>query len=229
MNEGERILIVEDEAPIREGLRDRLTREGFRVSEADSVAAGRRALQTAVDIIILDRRLPDGDGLELLRSLRRDGATTPVIVLSALGQTDDRIDGLERGADDYVTKPFHLGELVARTRAVLGRTRAGQPREGSRLRFGEFEINIAARLLRRGRREVPISKLEFDLLLYFARNPDRAISRHELLNQVWGYDKYPTTRTVDYHVLALRKKIEPKNGQPRHLVTVHRVGYRFAQ
>jgi len=224
---GERVLIVEDEAPIREGLRDRLAREGYQVAEADSVAAGRRALQTAVDLVILDRRLPDGDGLELLHALRQSGTDTPVIVLSARGQTDDRIEGLEHGADDYVTKPFHLRELVARTRAVLGRSRSGQPREGARLRFGAFEIDIAARLLRRGRREVPLSKLEFDLLLYFARHPARAISRHELLDEVWGYDKYPTTRTVDYHVLALRKKIEPRSGPPRHIVTVHRVGYRF--
>ena len=213
-----RILIVEDEAPIREGLVDHLGREGFRVTAAATLAEGLQRLEINPDLIVLDRRLPDGEGLDLLRALRERGLRTPVIVLSARGQPDDRVQGLEDGADDYVTKPFHLRELLARIRAVLAR---GE-REGSELAFGEYTLDLGARLLRAGRREIALRKTEFDLLLYLARNPGRVIPRNELLDRVWGYDRYPTTRTVDYHVLALRKKIDS-----RHIVTVHGIGYRF--
>ena len=217
-----RILIVEDETPIREGLVDRLAREGFRASGAATLREGLERLEMHPDLVVLDRRLPDGEGLELLRVLRERGQRTPVIVLSARGQPEDRVEGLEDGADDYVTKPFHLRELVARIRAVLGRAEAGDQPEGSRLPFGVYELDLGARLLRQGRREIALRKTEFDLLLYLVRNPGRVIPRNELLDRVWGYDRYPTTRTVDYHVLALRKKVDA-----RHIVTVHGVGYRF--
>jgi len=217
-----RILVVEDEAPIREGLVDRLAREGFRPTGAATLAEGLERLESRPDLVVLDRRLPDGEGLELLRVVRERGLRTPVIVLSARSQPDDRVEGLEDGADDYVTKPFHLRELVARIRAVLGRVEEGAELEGNRLGFGEYELDLGARLLRHGRRRIELRKTEFDLLLYFARNPGRAIARNELLDRVWGYDRYPTTRTVDYHVLALRKKVAA-----HHIVTVHGVGYRF--
>ncbi|MHC4956065.1 MAG: response regulator transcription factor [Planctomycetota bacterium] len=217
-----RILIVEDEAPIREGLVERLAREGFRATGAATLADGMDRLEMRPDLVVLDRRLPDGEGLDLLRELRERGLRTPVIVLSARGQPEDRVEGLEDGADDYVTKPFNLRELVARVRAVLGRADSGAEREGSRLPFGAYELDLGARLLRQGRQEIELRKTEFDLLLYLARNPGRAIPRNELLDRVWGYDRYPTTRTVDYHVLALRKKVDP-----RHILTVHGVGYRF--
>ncbi|MEM8885667.1 MAG: response regulator transcription factor [Planctomycetota bacterium] len=213
-----RILIVEDERPIREGLLDRLGREGYRVSGAGTLAEGLERLTMNPDLVVLDRRLPDGEGLDLLRRLRRDGRRVPVIVLSARGRPDDRVEGLEDGADDYVTKPFHVRELVARVRAVLAR---GEP-EGQSIAFGRYEIDIGARVVRRGRRTIELRKTEFDLLLYLARHPGRAIPRAELLDRVWGYERYPTTRTVDYHVLALRKKIDAD-----HIVTVHGVGYRF--
>ena len=217
-----RILVVEDEAPIRQGLIDQLGRDGYRASGAASLAEGIDRLEMNHDLIVLDRRLPDGEGLDLLRVLRGRGMRTPVIVLSARGQPEDRIEGLEDGADDYVTKPFHLRELVARVRAVLGRAAEGAEPEGGRVGFGDYELDLGARLLRRGRREIALRKTEFDLLLYLARNPGRVLQRNELLDRVWGYERYPTTRTVDYHVLALRKKIDA-----RHIVTVHGVGYRF--
>jgi len=217
-----RILIVEDEAPIREGLVDRLAREGFRPTGAGTLAEGLERLEVHPDLIVLDRRLPDGEGLDLLRAVRERGLRTPVIVLSARSQPDDRVEGLEDGADDYVTKPFDLRELVARIRAVLGRVDAGEAPEGNTLAFGKYSLDLGARVLRQGRRGIDLRKTEFDLLLYFARNAGRAIARNELLDRVWGYDRYPTTRTVDYHVLALRKKVDP-----RHIVTVHGVGYRF--
>jgi len=218
-----KILLVEDEGPIRTGLADGLAREGFRVHGAATLKEAREALAGRPDLVVLDRRLPDGEGLDLLRDLRADGGRTPVIVLSARGLPEDRVAGLEDGADDYVTKPFHLRELVARVRSVLARAEAGAPREGARLGFGDgYEIDVGARTLRRGRRAIELRKMEFDLLLYLVRNPGRAIARNELLDRVWGYDRYPTTRTVDFHVVALRKKIDA-----RHIVTVHGVGYRF--
>jgi len=227
VSDAARILVVEDERPIREGLRDHFQREGWEVSCAETVCEAERCLYEQPDLVILDRKLPDGDGLQVLQVLRTQGMTTPVIVLSAKGEAVHRIEGLEGGADDYVTKPFHLRELVARIRAVLGRSGGARTEERSQIGFGDHVLDVGARTLSRGRKQVAVTKLEFDLLLYLVRNSDRAISRNELLDRVWGYDKFPTTRTVDYHILSLRKKIEPDPENPRHIITVHRVGYRF--
>jgi len=213
-----KLLLVEDEKPIREGLKDRLEREGYRVVDAGTLAEALQALDGSPDLVILDRRLPDGEGLEVLRALRARGRSTPVIVLSARGMPEDRVEGLEGGADDYVTKPFHLRELVARVHAVLKRA---EP-EAAQVSFGDCALDLGARTLKRRGREVTVTRMEFDLLLYLAKNPGRVVSRNELLDRVWGYDRYPTTRTVDYHVLSLRKKVDP-----RHIVTVHGIGYRF--
>jgi two-component system response regulator MprA len=220
-----KILLVEDEAPIREGLREALEREGYRVAVAGDVAGGIDALAGAPDLVVLDRRLPDGEGLEVLRAARRDGRDVPVLVLSARGLPEDRVAGLEGGADDYVTKPFHLRELLARVRAVLARAAGGA--EAAEAAFGAFVLDRRARVLRRGRRAIALTKLEFDLLHYFVRNPSRVLSRNELLDRVWGYDRYPTTRTVDYHVASLRRKVERKGRAPRHILTVQGTGYRF--
>ena len=226
MTRSPHLLVVEDEPAIQQGLRDHLGREGFRVDVAGDVAAALQSLQRPCDLIVLDRRLPDGDGLEVLRHLRLRGDRTPVIVLSARGEASDRVAGLEGGADDYVQKPFHLRELVARIRAVLQRA-AGAPAPAPRIAFGDCELDIGARQLRKGREVVELARMEFELLLYLAQRPGQAVTRNELLDRVWGYDRFPTTRTVDYHVLALRKKIEPDPEAPRHLITIHRVGYRF--
>ena len=220
------ILVVEDEAPIREGLVDRLQRAGYRVRTAADLAQAHAAIQEPADLVLLDRRLPDGDGLGVLRALREAGKRTAVIVLSARGETEDRIEGLEDGADDYVTKPFHLRELMARIQAVLQRIDSPASADPNPA-FGEFALDVAARVLRTGNREVPLTKLEFDLLHYLIRNPHRAVPRSELLDRVWGYDRFPTTRTVDYHVLSLRRKLEPQGSDPRHILTVHGIGYRF--
>ena len=226
MTRAARILLVEDEPAIQRGLQDHLGRAGYRVDVAGSVAAALAALQQPTDLIVLDRRLPDGEGLDVLSHLRSRGDRTPVIVLSARGQADDRVRGLTDGADDYVTKPFHLPELVARIRAVLQRA-ADAPPPAPRLAFGACELDVGARVLRRGRTTIALTRMEFELLLYLARHPGKTIARAELLDRVWGYDRFPTTRTVDYHVLALRRKIEADPAVPRHIVTVHRVGYRF--
>ena len=227
MTERARILIVEDEAPLREGLTERLTREGYRVTAVETVAAGIEATAGGPDLVILDRRLPDGEGLEVLRHLRANGLETRVIVLSARGMPDDRVAGLEDGADDYVTKPFHLRELLARVHNVLERGAASTNGDGGRMPFGVFHLDVGARMLRRGEEKIALTKLEFALLHYLLRHPGRAIPRTELLDRVWGYDRYPTTRTVDFHVLSLRRKIETGQGKPKHLLTVQGVGYRF--
>lgn len=220
-----KILIVEDEAPIREGLQEKLEAEGFRVAAVETVADGITALEGGPDLVVLDRRLPDGEGLDVLRHARALGSEMAFVVLSARGMPEDRIEGLEDGADDYVTKPFHLRELLARVRAVL--TRKGLGQDATEMPFGAFVLDTRARVLRQGRDETALTKLEYELLHYFLSNPSRAVSRKELLDRVWGYDRYPTTRTVDFHVLSLRKKIEVGGGKPVHLRTVQGVGYRF--
>jgi DNA-binding response OmpR family regulator len=219
-----KILLVEDEAPIRAGLSERLRAEGYRVLEADGVAAALAALAAHPDLIVLDRRLPDGEGLDVLKAARRLTRPPAVIVVSARGLAEDRVEGLEGGADDYVTKPFHLRELLARIRAVL--VRAGPPdtRRGRHLADGPLVLDLAARTAAMGRRELDLTRLEFDLLAYLLTNPGRAIERSELLDRVWGYDRYPTTRTVDFHVLSLRKKLGKAS---ERLVTVQGVGYRW--
>ncbi|HEX5053867.1 MAG TPA: response regulator transcription factor [Planctomycetota bacterium] len=221
-----RILVVEDEPSIQRGLQEQLVRSGYRADVASTVAEAMAQLRHAADLVVLDRRLPDGDGLDVVRDLRARGDHTPVIVLSARGQTDDRVQGLEDGADDYVVKPFQLRELLARIRAVLQRTREA-PAPAAVIAVGECQLDVGSRVLRRSGVAVELARMEFELLLYMARHPGRTVSRAELLDRVWGYDRFPTTRTVDYHVLALRRKVERDPAEPRHLITVHRVGYRF--
>jgi DNA-binding response OmpR family regulator len=222
-----RILLVEDEAPIRDGLTTRLSDEGFAVTAASTRAQALDAIREPYDIVVLDRRLPDGEGLDVLRALRRQDRATPVLVLSARGMTDDRIEGLEEGADDYVTKPFHLRELVARIRAVLARAAGGTERAGREVSIGPWSLDMAAHVLRRGRRTVPLARMEFELLRYLATNPGRVVSRTELIDRVWNGDLSPASRTLDFHVLALRRKIERPNAPPRHIVTVPGAGYRL--
>ena len=227
MSVAAKILLVEDEAPIRTGLRDRLEREGYRVVTAANRAQGIAGLDHAPDLVILDRRLPDGEGLDVLRLARKQARRPAVIVVSARGMAEDRIEGLEGGADDYITKPFHLRELLARVKSVLARAGPGPAREGSTVAVGDLRLDLGAHVLRRGRAEIPLTRLEFELLRYFVENAGRAIPRAELLDRVWGYDRYPTTRTVDFHVLSLRRKVEKRGAAPRHILTVQGVGYRY--
>ncbi len=222
-----KILIVEDEAPLRDGLCERLEAEGYRVSCAATREEGLAALAGAPDLVILDRRLPDGEGLDVLAAVRRSPRPAAVIVLSARGLAEDRVEGLEGGADDYITKPFHLRELLARIQNVLARGPHEAAPNARRIAFGRFHLDLAARKLLEGRREIATTRLEFELLRYLALNAGRAVDRNELLDRVWGYDRYPTTRTVDFHIMRLRKKIERAGEKPRHILTVPGLGYRF--
>jgi two-component system, OmpR family, response regulator ResD len=219
-----RVLVVEDEPSIAECLADFFAAKGFSVTAVTRVDEADEALERGrFAIVLLDLRLPDGDGLDVLRDKRRRGDRTPVIVLTARGAEEERVRGLRAGADDYVVKPFSVYELLARVEAVLRRT--GEP--PSAVRIGDAEVDFDRLSVRRGAAEHRLAQKEAELLAHLVRHPGRAFRRADLLREVWGYDAAPTTRTIDTHVFQLRKKIEADPDAPSHLVTVFGVGYRF--
>ncbi|MEK9659622.1 MAG: response regulator transcription factor [Chloroflexota bacterium] len=225
-----RVLIVEDEANLAEALRYSLEHEGYHVSTA---ADGLRGLELAragsPDLIILDVMLPGMDGLEMCRLLRRE-SDVPVLMLTARGEEVDRVVGLELGADDYVTKPFGMRELLARVRALLRRPRAGTtPAEVPHriLRAGELELDVEAHRARLAGRELELKPREFDLLALFMASPGRAFTREQILDRLWGHDYVGDVRTVDVHVRWLREKTEASPSNPARIITVRGVGYRF--
>lgn len=221
-----RILLVEDEVILRETLAYNLTKEGYDVAESGD---GAQALQMArgarFDLIVLDIMLPGLDGLSLCRILRKE-QPTPIIILTARGGEVDRIVGLESGADDYIVKPFSLGEFLARVRAVLRRA-PSQPTRTDRLESGDLVVDLTARRASLAGRELKLSHKEFDLLAMLMRNKGAVLSRSLLVERVWGYEPIGDERTVDVHVRWLREKIEPDPATPQRIVTVRGVGYRF--
>ncbi len=223
-----RILVVDDEPHIRELVRLYLSREGHEVAEAgDGDEALALATAGGLDLVVLDVMLPGCDGLEVCRQLRAR-TELPVIILSARGEEVDRILGLELGADDYLAKPFSPRELVARVKAVLRRSARSGPTHET-MDFGDFALNLPAReLLVRGR-QVACPAREFDLLAFLAARPGRVFTREQLLEQVWGYEYFGDVRTVDVHVRRIREKIEPNPDEPRYLLTVWGVGYKFQE
>ncbi len=224
-----RILIVEDEADVRAGLRTVLETEGFTVEEAADGDSGlARALATPPpDLMLLDLMIPRRDGFEVCRELRARGSKMPVLILTARAAEVDKVLGLELGADDYVTKPFSVREIVARVRALLRRLGDSASDPTSSLRIGDAEIDLERARIRRGEQEEPLFHYEREILRLLLRAQGSPVTRHEILNEIWGLDSFPTTRTVDFHVCNLRKKIEPDAAAPRHLLTVHGVGYRL--
>ena len=220
-----RILVVEDEPPIASALEDDLKLEGYEVEVVrDGDTASRRAREQSFDLIILDVMLPHKDGFEVCRELRRAGLRMPVILLTAKTQESDKVLGLELGADDYVTKPFSPRELRARVKAALRRTAGEMPEI---YRFGDAEVDFTRCELRRGGRALEMTPIEFKLLAAFIRHRGQTLSREKLLDQVWGRETFVTDRVVDTHVANLRKKIESKPSEPRFLVNVRGMGYRF--
>jgi DNA-binding response OmpR family regulator len=221
-----RILVVEDEPGIALGLEDDLKLEGWEVELiADGAAASRRAREGQFDLILLDVMLPTKDGLDVCRELRLAGLRTPIIMLTARAQEAEKILGLDLGADDYVTKPFSPKELRARIRAALRRgTNAGPPPV---YRFGDVEVDAERGELRRQGIVVETTPTEFKLLSAFVRNRGRVLSREKLLDEAWGQGTFLTDRVVDNHIVALRKKIERAPAEPRYLVSVRGMGYRF--
>lgn len=222
------ILLIEDEAGVIATVTDRLEAEGYIVHSVQNGDEGlRRALGSDIGLIILDLMLPGRGGLEVCSELRRRGVQTPILMLSARGELVDRVTGLKLGADDYLAKPFAMAELVARLEVLLRRS---QPRmrllQGS-YRFGDVHVSFDQPVVMRAGQPIELTARELDLLRYFIRNRGMVLSRFELLKQVWGYDRVPSTRTVDVHVLGLRQKLEPDPAHPALIVTVSRQGYKF--
>lgn len=225
MSEKTRVLLIEDDASIAAGLRMNLRHEGYEVELAQDGEGGvRMCLEFLPDLILLDVMLPVMNGYEVLRELRRRGVTAGVIMLTAKTLEEDKVLGLDLGADDYVEKPFGLPELLARIQAVLRRRGASRP---PLVRFGAVEVDRGARTVRRGGDDVALSPREMALLLYLIEHEGRALSRDTLLDGAWGYDYEGTARTVDNFVVSLRKKLEDNPDSPRHFLTVRGVGYRF--
>jgi two-component system alkaline phosphatase synthesis response regulator PhoP len=224
-----RILIVEDEPAMVAGLRDNFEYEGYEVISADDGVSGlERALADSPDLVVLDVMMPRMSGLEVCKQVKAKRPSLPIIMLTARGQEIDKVVGLELGADDYVTKPFSIRELMARIKAVLRRAgpHASVP---DVYRFGDVEVNLRGNEVRRGGQPVDLSTKEFALLAYFIAHPGETHSRDRLLDSVWGYQNYPNTRTVDTHIVHLRQKLEPNPEQPRFIVTVHGSGYKFVE
>lgn len=222
------VLLVEDERGLSLTLGDRLRAEGHRVVLAETLHdAGRALVRDDFDLVILDRMLPDGDGLDLCRHLRERGSSAPVLMLTARDAVTDRVIGLRAGADDYLVKPFDTGELLARVEALLRRTGWTEAGAGGHYRFGDVELDVPAAECRVRGEPVTLSARLFRLLCFFIEHRGEMVSRDRLLNEVWGYDSSPTTRTVDVHVAWLRRRIEADPANPVHIVTVHGLGYKF--
>src|SRR5271154_3864487 len=222
-----RILVVEDEPNMVAGLRDNFEFEGYEVITAgDGIEGLRRALEESPDLVVLDVMMPRMSGLEVCKQLRAQRGSIPIIMLTARGQEVDKVVGLELGADDYVTKPFSIRELLARVKAVLRRAQT-LPKEQDSYAFGDVEVNLRSYQVFRDGKPVDFSGKEFDLLKHFLCHSGETLSRDRLLDEVWGYENYPTSRTVDAHIVRIRQKLEPVPDEPRFFLTVHGVGYKF--
>jgi DNA-binding response OmpR family regulator len=224
-----KVLIIEDEPNMVLGLKDSCEYEGYEVSVARDGKEGlQKALTEKVDIILLDVMLPVMSGIDVCRSLRTRGIETPILMLTARSQEIDKVVGLEVGADDYVTKPFSIKELLARIRAHLRRA-SKQVVDLESFTFGDVELNFKKYVARKDGRALELSAREFEILRYLIRHRGEIITRDQLLDEVWGYDSTPVTRTVDNHIARLRQKIEQDPSAPQHIITVHRIGYRFIE
>jgi DNA-binding response OmpR family regulator len=221
------VLVIEDDPAIRCGITDNLECEGYEViTAADGETGYRLARDKKPDLLILDLMLPEMGGYEVCRKLRSDGLTAPILILSARGEEANRVLGLNLGADDYVTKPFSVLELMARVRALLRRAQQ-PPALPHEIRFGDVVVDFRQFEVTKKGRRVELTRKEFGILRLLAATPGEVVSREDLLNEVWGYETYPTTRTVDTHVASIRAKLESNPSEPRHLVTMHGVGYKL--
>jgi DNA-binding response OmpR family regulator len=224
-----KLLVIEDDPAILRGLTDNLEFEGYDVSTAVDGDAGYRVQHTyKPDLIVLDLMLPRLSGLALCRRLRAEGNQTPILMLTARSDESDRIAGLDLGADDYMTKPFSVPELMARIRAILRRTRISSELPND-LRFADIEIDFRRFTARRRGEIVEMTRKEFAILRLLAARWGEAVTRDELLNEVWGYESYPVSRTVDNHIAGLRAKLESDPAHPQFIRTVHGIGYQFVR
>ena len=222
----DRIVVIEDDPSVQRALKRLFEPEGFAVEVAGDGPSGVAALQTgSTTAVILDLRLPGMPGRDVCRAIKQQFPATPVIILSAAADVMDKVLLLELGADDYVTKPFSPRELLARLRAAV--RRSGRVVATELFQFADVSVDFSRMQVTRERQAVALTSQEFKMLKFMVQNPERVISREELLNEVWGYHNYPTTRTVDNHLLKLRQKLEKDPANPVHFVTVHGAGYRF--
>ena len=223
-----RVLLVEDEPSLAMTVGDRLRAEGYAVEVVgDGLEAERRAREESFDVVVLDVALPGKGGFDVCRDLRADRIETPILMLTARSQVVDRVLGLKLGADDYLTKPFEPLELLARIEALLRRQRRPDAALPGGYGFADVRVDFRRAEVLKGGRPLELSSLEFKLLRYFIEQRGAVLSRRELLEKVWGYNAMPQTRTVDVHVGQLRQKLEDNPSKPEHIVTVHRMGYRF--
>ena len=223
-----KILLVEDEAGLILTLTDRLAAEGFSVkTAADGESGLQAALSENFDLIILDVMLPKKNGYDVCRDLRQKSISTPVLMLTAKGETFDKVLGLKLGADDYLTKPFEVIELLARIEALLRRVPQPGNHSPDAFKFGDVEIDFRRAEVVKNKRPVELSAMEFKLLQFLIENRGAVHSRNQLLDEVWGYDAMPSTRTVDVHVAWLRQKLEDNPKHPQYIQTVHGFGYKF--
>ncbi len=219
------ILVIDDDESLRDTVALMLEKEGFKTALASEGRSGfEQALMLQPDLALIDLRLPGMSGVEICKELRAAQVTTPIIVLSAVGDEIDKVLLLEIGADDYVVKPFGVRELIARIRAVLRRSSAESHKV---MHVGDVEVDLERRVIMRGSEEIKLTPAEYNLLAFFLHHPDRPLTRDMILNSVWGYNFMSNTRTVDAHILKLRQKLEVDPNVPRHILTVHGVGYRF--
>jgi DNA-binding response OmpR family regulator len=224
-----KVLIIEDEPNMVLGLKDSCEYEGYEVAVARNGKEGLEKVSTEKpDIILLDVMLPVMSGIDVCRTLRTRGIETPILMLTARSQEIDKVIGLEVGADDYVTKPFSIKELLARIRAHLRRA-TKQVVDIESFNFGDVELNFKKYAARKGGHALDLSAREFEILRYLIRRRGEIVTRDQLLDEVWGYRSTPVTRTVDNHIARLRQKIEQDPSEPQHIITVHRLGYRFVE
>jgi two-component system alkaline phosphatase synthesis response regulator PhoP len=223
----EKILVVEDDPSILAGVRDTLEVEGYAVVTArDGEAGARLALSEDPDLIVLDVMLPRLSGIDVCRKLRENRIRGTILMLTARAAEQDKVRGFQAGADDYLTKPFSLVELLLRVKALLRRTKKAED-QLARIAFGDVELDFQKFEAKKQGKRIDLTPREFKIMRLFCENPGRVVTRNELLDKVWGYDTFPTTRTVDNHIVKLRKAIEDETGAPRYILSVRGVGYKF--
>jgi two-component system alkaline phosphatase synthesis response regulator PhoP len=223
-----KILIIEDEEELIKGLKLNLNFEGYDVFWAlDGQDGLNKALEERPDLILLDIMLPQKNGLDVCRELREQNVTIPIIMLTAKGEEVDKVVGLEIGADDYITKPFSVKELLARVKAHLRRGKSEEKKAPSVYRFDDVEIDFVHFKVKRKEKELDLTSLEVEILKYFVAHRGEVVTREALLNEIWGYEKYPSTRTIDNHILKLRKKLQDDPSKAKYIFSVYGEGYRF--
>ena len=223
-----KILIIEDEEDLVKGLKLNLSDEGYEVDSALNGLEGlQKAMQETPDLIILDIMMPRMDGLEVCRHLRQKNIDIPVIMLTAKSEEIDKVVGLEIGADDYITKPFSIRELLARIKAHLRRAERDEKAAPKVYSFDDVEIDFARFKVRRKGKELSLTSIEMEILKYLITHRGEVVARNDFLDKIWGYENYPTTRTIDNHILKLRKKIEENPAHPKYILSVYGGGYRF--